>query len=208
MTTPGVRKTKEITLTRITEALVVTTVPSPTTPMPKRKTMVTLSKPKSPLRAPNLKLPGGPNKILENGNLLQHRDQLQPKARERGDAPKTKGKTPPRPSETELTANFFPCEDCLALGSTNSDCTRCGTHSSSHYQKVVQSYKYVQTFRQSFLPSFPCPILLTSGHMPSVFGTGNCHGCSLYQQFLWRTHVSDSPPPSPYKHALYLGYAN
>ena len=77
---------------------------------------------------------------------------------------------------------------------------------------TFQSYRYVQTFRQSFLPSFPCPIMLTSGdncsasRSPSVFGTGNCHGCSLYRQFLWKTHVSDSPPPSPYQHALYLGY--
>ena len=117
MTTPGVTKTKEITLTRLTEALAVTIMLSPTIHMPKRKTMVALSKPQS-----------------------------------------------------------------------------------------------VQTFRQSFLPSFPCPIMLTSGdncsasHTPSVFGTGNCHGCSRYRQFLWKTHVSDSPPPSPYKHALYLGY--
>ena len=100
----------------------------------------------------------------------------------------------------------------MALTGTNQDCTRCSTHYSQHYQKVVQSYRTVQNFRQPFLPSFPCPTMLTNGtncsacNTPSVFGTGNCHGCTLYRQFLWKTHVSDSFPQGPYSHTLYLGY--
>ena len=81
------------TLTKPTEAPIVTTMLSPTTLMPKPKTMATPREGK-----------GTKSKALR-WNLLQHRDQLKPKAKE---SPKTKGKTPLRPSETELAASFFP----------------------------------------------------------------------------------------------------
>ena len=101
----------------------------------------------------------------------------------------------------------------MALAGTNQDCRRCCTHYSQRYHQVVGSFKSVQRFRQPCLPSFPCPIMLPDGtnctpsDSPSIFGTGNCHGCSLYRQFLWKTHASDSTPAGPYDHALYLGYA-
>ena len=111
------------------------------------------------------------------------------------DNPGTKGKVQ-RASEIEMAAKFFPCEECMALAGTNQDCSHCNTHYSQHYQQVVRSFKSIQKFRQPCLPSCPCPILLTDGtncsasSSPSVFGTGNCHGCSLYRQFLWKAHMT------------------
>ena len=110
-----------------------------------------------------------------------------------------------------MTAEFFPCEECMALAGTNQDCKRCCTHYSQHYHPLVRSFKSVQRFRQPCLPSLPCPIILsdettcTASDIPSIFGTGNCHGCSLYRQFLWKTRTSDSTATGPYNHALYLG---
>ena len=100
----------------------------------------------------------------------------------------------------------------MALAGTNQDCRHCSTHYSQHYHQVVRSFKSVQKFNQPYLPSFPCPIMLTDGtncsasNSPSIFDAGSCHGCSLYRQFLWKTHTSDSTPSGPYAHTLYLGY--
>ena len=56
-------------------------------------------------------------------------------------------------------------------------------------------FKSIQKFRQPCLPSFPCPTMLTDGtncsasSSPSVFGTGSCHGCSLYRTLMENPHV-------------------
>ena len=126
------------------------------------------------------------------------------------DNPRTKGKVQQRPSEIEY-CSFFPCEECMALAGTNQDCQNCCTHYSQHYQQLVRTFRSVQSFRQSLLPSFPCPIMHTDGsncsacNSPSIYGTGNCDGCSLYRQFLWKTHCSTSTPVNPYNQTLYLG---
>ena len=100
----------------------------------------------------------------------------------------------------------------MALVGTNQDCQHCSAHYSRHYQQLVRTFKYVQSFRQSWLPSFPCPIMRTDGSScsacngPSIFSTGSCDGCSLYRQFLWKTHSFTSIPVGPCNQTLYLGY--
>ena len=75
-----------------------------------------------------------------------------------------------RPSEIELASHFFPCEECMALAGTNQDCQHCTTHYSQHYQNLIRTFKYVQSFCQPWLPSFPCPIRRTDGD--------NCSACT------------------------------
>ena len=100
----------------------------------------------------------------------------------------------------------------MTLAGTNQDCQRCTTRYSQHYQSLIRSFKYVQSFRQPWLPSFPCPIMCADGEncsahqSPSIYGAGNCDGCSLFRQYLWKLHSSSSSPVSPYNQTLYYGY--
>ena len=122
-------------------------------------------------------------------------------------APKGKGQNR---SNSESDTNIFPCSECMALAGTNQSCNICKHEHWQHYDLLTRSFRSISKFPQPILPSFPCPAQLPDGEncsaVQSVFGKGECFGCTLFRDYLFKYHSQKTPPLSPYESALYIGY--
>ena len=122
-------------------------------------------------------------------------------------APKGKGQNR---SISEPDTNIFPCDECMALAGTNQSCNVCIHEHWQHFEKLTSSFRSISKFQQPILPSFPCPAQLPDGEncsaIQSTFGNGECFGCVLFRDYLFKYHSQRNPPLSPYHSALYIGY--
>ena len=98
----------------------------------------------------------------------------------------------------------------MALAGTNQSCKICINEHWQHLEKLSSSFRSISKFQQPILPSFPCPAQLQDGvncpGVNSVFGKGECLGCMLFRDYLFKMHSQRNPPLSPYVSALYIGY--
>ena len=123
------------------------------------------------------------------------------------EAPKGKGQNR-RISESD--SNIFPCEECMALAGTNQSCRVCIHEHWQHLEHLSSSFRTIKKLQQPILRSFPCPSMLQDGvncsGIKTIFGKGDCLGCVLYRDYLFKVHSQKNPPLSPYQSALYIGY--
>ena len=98
----------------------------------------------------------------------------------------------------------------MSLAGTNPSCRVCTHEHWQHYEHLNKSFRSVKKFQQPKLESFPCPIMLPDGKncvgSDDIFGTGNCLGCVLYRDYIFKVHAAQHPPLCPYNNVLYLGY--
>ena len=115
-----------------------------------------------------------------------------------------------RDLEVDASSNIFPCSECMALAGTNSTCKVCINEHWQHYEHLTKSFRTINKIQQRKLESFPCPIMLQDGSncdgSEDIFGTGNCLGCVLYRDDIFKVHAVRHPPLCPYNNVLYLGY--
>ena len=112
--------------------------------------------------------------------------------------------------EADNTTNIFPCNSCMALAGTNSSCKVCTHEHWQHFEHLRKSFRSISKYHQPKLESFPCPIMLSNGDnckgSEDIFGTGDCLGCVLYRDYIFKVHTLNHPPLCPYNNVLYLGY--
>ena len=99
----------------------------------------------------------------------------------------------------------------MALAGTNHSCRICIHEHRKYHDYLTRSFKSINKFRQPILPSFPCPSLLPYGKncsgSDSIFGKGGeCLGCVLYRDYIFKLHVLRNPPLSRYHNVTYIGY--
>ena len=115
-----------------------------------------------------------------------------------------------RDLQADNTTNIFPCNSCMALAGTNSSCKVCTHEHWQHFEHLRKSFRSVSKYHQQKFESFPCPIMLPNGDnckgSEDIFGTGDCLGCVLYRDFIFKVHTLNHPPLCPYNNVLFLGY--
>ena len=119
--------------------------------------------------------------------------------------------TRPSPSRClDNTDEVAPCEQCLCLLGSNSDCPSCYDSNHINVLNAMQSFKDFCPFPQRFLSGFACPLMLDNGNLckatDGTFGTGDCAGCLAYRRWAFRYYGSSHTGHNPTTNVLLLGY--
>ena len=121
------------------------------------------------------------------------------------------GRTRPSPNRRpDNTDEITPCEQCLCLLGSNTDCPSCYKSNHIAVLNTMQSFKDLRPFSQRILSRFACPLMHSDGSLckatDGAFGTGDCAGCLAYRRWAVRYYGSAQTGHNPTTNVLLLGY--